>query len=169
MTVMTIGSVYTRTVLIPSSIIQSQCQFRIPGSAKSNSPLSCAPADRFVAEFVGRNNVLTGNATVGGIDTAVGLVKTTHSVTPGSAVTLIIAADQIAISREPALGAVETKLNLEEFVGSVVTLFLEAGDGTEFKVQLQERALAELDIHSGGSFHLTWPDNIAHILPILPS
>ncbi len=141
------------------------------GIAQVGSPRDIyrTPANRFVAEFVGRNNILTGNATVGGIDTAVGLVNTTHSVTPGSAVTLVIAADQIAISRKPAPGAVETKLISEEFVGSVVTLFLEAGDGTEFKVQLQERALAELDIHSGGSFHLTWPDNIAHILPISPS
>ncbi|MCE2523505.1 MAG: ABC transporter ATP-binding protein [Rhodobacteraceae bacterium] len=141
------------------------------GIAQVGSPRDIyrTPANRFVAEFVGRNNILTGNATVGGIDTAVGLVKTTHSVTTGSAVTLVIAADQIAISRKPAPGAVETKLISEEFVGSVVTLFLEAGDGTEFKVQLQERALAELDIHSGGSFHLTWPDNIAHILPISPS
>ena len=141
------------------------------GIAQVGSPRDIyrTPANRFVAEFVGRNNILTGNATVGGIDTAVGLVKTTHSVTTGSAVTLVIAADQIAISRKPAPGAVETKLISEEFVGSIVTLFLEAGDGTEFKVQLQERALAELDIHSGGSFHLTWPDNIAHILPISPS
>ena len=53
----------------------------------------------------------------------------------------------------------------EEFIGSVVTLFLEAADGTEFKVQLQERALEALGIEPGASYALSWRPDAAHLLP----
>ena len=42
--------------------------------------------------------------------------------------------------------------HFEEFIGSVVTLFLEMPDGSEFKVQVQERELADMDLkHTGQS------------------
>ena len=124
-----------------------------------------APANRFVAEFVGRNNILAGTATTEGVETPVGLVRMAHDRAAGSAATLVIAADQVSITRAPSDGSVAANLISEEFIGSVVTLFLETADGTEMKVQLQERALADLDLHAGGEFHLTWDSSIAHILP----
>ena len=54
----------------------------------------------------------------------------------------------------------------EEFVGSVVTLFLESADGQEFKVQVQERHLAEIDLKTNGALFLSWPSSSAHLLPI---
>ena len=42
--------------------------------------------------------------------------------------------------------SVAATLISEEFVGSIVTLFLEAPTEVEFKVQVQERALADLDL-----------------------
>ena len=45
-----------------------------------------------------------------------------------------------------------------------MTLFLEAKDGTELKVQLPERALGDLDPHAGGDFHLSWPTDAGHVL-----
>ena len=102
-----------------------------------------APATRFVAEFVGRNNILEG---------ADG--------------TRVLAADMVHVSRDPLPldNTVEATLISEEFVGSFVTLFLETADGREFKVQLQERALADLDIGAQGTFHLGWVDADAHLL-----
>ena len=87
-------------------------------------------------------------------------------VNVGAAASIVIAADMVQIAREPsnAGNTVAATLISEEFVGSIVTLFLEAADGTEFKVQLQERALAELDIHAGGEFHLSWATDDAHLL-----
>ncbi|MEM7059036.1 MAG: ABC transporter ATP-binding protein [Pseudomonadota bacterium] len=122
-----------------------------------------APANRFVAEFVGRNNILAGTTNAEGLETPFGLIAVPGEHPTGQEMTLVIAADQIAISR--GAGGVPATLISEEFIGSVVTLFLETGDGTEFKVQLQERALADLDIHAGGEFHLTWDPSVAHVLP----
>ena len=134
-----------------------------------------APANRFVAEFVGRNNILTGKieAVEGNratLNTAVGhfsaLTESNHP-TMGADASIVIAADMVRIAREPSNGdnTVVATLISEEFVGSIVTLFLEAADGTEFKVQLQERALADLDIHAGGEFHLSWATDDVHLLP----
>ncbi len=134
-----------------------------------------APANRFVAEFVGRNNILTGTIQSAEseravLETPVGsFAAPTATVAPtiGTAASIVIAADMVRITRDPvdAENTVVATLISEEFVGSIVTLFLEAADGTEFKVQLQERALTDLDIHSGGAFHLSWASNNAHLLP----
>ena len=134
-----------------------------------------APANRFVAEFVGRNNILMGAIeTVEGnrvtLNTAVGQFAAPIELNPPTAddaASIVIAADMVRIAREPsnADNTVEATLISEEFVGSIVTLFLEAADGTEFKVQLQERALADLDIHAGGKFHLSWATDDVHLLP----
>ena len=133
-----------------------------------------APANRFVAEFVGRNNILSGKieAVEGNrvtLNTALGhfaIPVESVPVNVGAAASIVIAADMVQIAREPsnAGNTVAATLISEEFVGSIVTLFLEAADGTEFKVQLQERALAELDIHAGGEFHLSWATDDAHLL-----
>ena len=134
-----------------------------------------APANRFVAEFVGRNNILRGSLDF--VDTGKIMLKTaigrfaiptqSYSPEPGTAASLVVAADMVRITRDPveADNSVSATLISEEFVGSIVTLFLEAGDGTEFKVQLQERALADLDVQTGVQFYLSWATADAHLLP----
>ena len=52
----------------------------------------------------------------------------------------------------------------EEFVGSVVTLFLEGPNGTEFKCQMQERELGDLDVKSDANLFLSWPVDSGHVL-----
>ncbi|MEM6488622.1 MAG: ABC transporter ATP-binding protein [Pseudomonadota bacterium] len=132
-----------------------------------------APADRFVAEFVGANNILGGHVqgTQGGevtIASPTGQFALAVETAPpaGTDVTFVIAADRVQVSRDAAEGPnrVAAHLISEEFIGSVVTLFLEAGDGTEFKVQLQERALAELELRAGDGVTLSWAPDAAHLL-----
>ncbi len=133
------------------------------------------PANRFVAEFVGRNNILTGTIESSDTDqvTINSVIGNFSAPTegihqePGSLASIVIAADMVRITREAtdAENTVVATLISEEFVGSIVTLFLEAADGTEFKVQLQERALTDLDVHAGGQFHLSWATADAHLLP----
>ena len=124
-----------------------------------------APATRFVAEFVGRNNIIPGTVKTGRIETALGAFPADG---PDGPAAMVVSADLVAASREAAEGSVPAKLISEEFVGSVVTLFLEAADGSEFKVQVQERALADLDLHAGGTLHLSWDAGAAHILSEAP-
>ncbi|MGH6931308.1 MAG: ABC transporter ATP-binding protein [Dongiaceae bacterium] len=135
-----------------------------------------SPANRFVAEFVGRNNILAGKIVelAGGraaVETAAGTFKVAlpagRAARLGDAVTLVIAADLVQLTDAPpaAENIVPCALMTEEFVGSTVTLFLESRDGTEFKVQAQERELATLDTKSGKQLYLSWPADRAHVLP----
>ncbi len=134
-----------------------------------------APANRFVAEFVGRNNILAGKVDkVARGKIHVTGASGTFSVAqgeatppkPGDEVSFVVSADLVQISRRKPGGqnTVECTFISEEFVGSVVTLFLEASDGTEFKVQVQERQLGGLEPSAGDTFYLSWPSESAHLL-----
>ena len=134
-----------------------------------------APANRFVAEFVGRNNILNGNVTslargVASVETPAGTFKVSvpkdRDVEKGDSLSFAISADLVHLSvRKPkADNTVACTLISEEFVGSVMTLFLESADGTEFKAQVQERELASIDLKDTKTLYLSWPTSSAHLL-----
>jgi spermidine/putrescine transport system ATP-binding protein len=133
-----------------------------------------APANRFVAEFVGRNNILTGTVAVAGsegvtISTPAGDFVTksaSGNIKVGKQASFVVSADLVTLGsgRPEAVNRVEAALISEEFVGSVVTLFFESRDGQEYKVQMQERNLLALDISAGASAWLSWRPDDAHIL-----
>lgn len=142
-------------------VIMSQGRIAQVGSARE---IYREPASRFVAEFVGRNNILTGRGKGNRIETGLGTFPIHAAVPEGTPVSLVISADLVQLGRSPTKGAIPCTLISEEFVGAMVTLFLEASDGTEIKVQVQERMLADLDVHSGGEFYATWPMEAVHVL-----
>ncbi len=133
------------------------------------------PANRFVAEFVGRNNIISGkvnsvsdgllqvDAPMGNFDVPAG---DHQSLAVGDEVTFVIAADLVRVTRSKTdtENWVECSLISEEFIGSMVTLFLETADGTEIKVQLQERELVTLDHTSTGPFYVSWQPDSVHLL-----
>jgi len=133
------------------------------------------PENRFVAEFVGRNNIISGevsavsndqlkvHAPMGTFNVPIG---DSEARAVGDTATFVIAADLVQVTRSEtqAENWVECSLISEEFIGSMVTLFLETADGTEFKVQLQERELVTLDHTSAGPFYVSWQSNSAHLL-----
>ena len=126
------------------------------------------PANRFVAEFVGRNNILSGVVNAGSqVETPAGVFAINTSAAPGTPVTFVVAADLVTISRNrpDGVNAVAAQLISEEFVGSMVTLFLEAAGGIEFKVQIQERALEDLPREPGQTLWLSFEPGHAHVLP----
>jgi spermidine/putrescine transport system ATP-binding protein len=133
-----------------------------------------APANRFVAEFVGRNNILTGTITTLADDAATLstpqgeflLDTSATTLRQGEEVSFVISADLVHISLEApkAENRVQCTLISEEFVGSMVTLFLESSDGHEFKVQMQERELSKFDLRNDAKIWLSWDTNSAHIL-----
>lgn len=126
-----------------------------------------APRTRFVAEFVGRNNILSGKVTSVAddfvtVETALGSFVSQGEASIGAAAAIVVAGDMMQV------GAGENSLHAtvisEEFVGSVVTAFLEAEDGTELKVQVQERTLAELGLETGKKIQLGWARKDGHLL-----
>ncbi len=133
------------------------------------------PKNRFVAEFVGRNNILSGKiaaieADGALIDTEAGRLRVRlpegMAARTGSPLSFVIAADLVQLSdRRPASGnVVPCRLISEEFVGAMVTLFLETESGIELKAQVQQRELDTIDLKSGATLYLSWPAERAHVL-----
>ncbi|MCP5072137.1 MAG: ABC transporter ATP-binding protein [Rhodobacteraceae bacterium] len=133
-----------------------------------------APANRFVAEFVGRNNILSGTVTgltsgEAKIETASGKFTVTLNevgLTEEQEACFVISADLVHLSgAEPEQeNTAHCRLISEEFVGSMVTLFLEDENGQEFKVQMQERELSKFELKGGDAIWLYWDAESAHVL-----
>jgi spermidine/putrescine transport system ATP-binding protein len=137
------------------------------------------PRTKFVAEFVGRNNIISGKVSKASkdmieLDAPSGKFelkpKKGTAVKKGDAISFSVSADFVHLHSEKPKGAnareniVPVTLISEEFIGSVVTLFLESADGTEFKTQVQERELNKIDLKSSQQLFLSWSASRAHIL-----
>ena len=133
-----------------------------------------SPATRFVAEFVGSNNILAGTIrTAGGaieLQTPAGLFQCTpvagQDCVAGAPATLVISADLIRLAASPSHQPNEIKCRFisEEFIGSVVTLLTETAAGDDFKIQIQQRELSELDFRPGSPVYAHWDPSDAHLL-----
>jgi len=148
-----------------------------------------APANKFVAQFVGRNNILGGHVTTvvnnfAHFETDCGSfslkVPEDNSVEVGQSIQISIAADRLrlqpaseatdkskVVDTNPSdftINQVDCTLISEEFVGAVVTLFFESKDGTELMVQVQERELDQLSISQDTLYTLSWSSDAAHLL-----
>ena len=137
------------------------------------------PKTKFVAEFVGRNNIISGKVSKVGkefieLDAPSGKFKLkskkSDALQKKDAISFSVSADFVHLHSEKPKGAsareniVPVTLISEEFIGSVVTLFLESADGTEFKTQVQERELNKIDLKSSQQLFLSWSASRAHIL-----
>jgi spermidine/putrescine transport system ATP-binding protein len=133
-----------------------------------------APATRFVAEFVGANNIFEGTvAEANGrevvFDTALGRfpAPVEGGLAAGSRGAFIVAADRIEVSDAPtgAPNEVAARVMAEEFVGSFVTLILETEAGVEITAQRQQSELDRLALQPGSAVHARWDPAHAYVLP----
>lgn len=135
-----------------------------------------APANPFVAEFMGMNNLLRGTVEGGSdgfqhVTTALGsfAVPATRRLEPGEAAAFVIAADRVALSAggaefgdRPSVPG--TVLGLE-FVGSTQTVFVETPGGQEFRVQKQQHEIEALDLAPGRAVTMSWDPRHVWLLP----
>jgi spermidine/putrescine transport system ATP-binding protein len=108
------------------------------------------PRTRFVAEFVGMNNLVEGRVrqlTAGGLLVECGIGPqrvalsrdAAHGWKPGDAITLVLQAGKIRRNAQrPDDNAAQAVLTDREFVGSQVIYFLRAADGSELRMIVQE-------------------------------
>lgn len=133
------------------------------------------PKNHFVAEFVGRNNIMSGSVKAVQNDTL--LIETScgdfivdkplgRTFTPANSISFSVSADLVTVTatRPDADNCLECELISEEFIGSVVTLFLEAKDGSELKAQVQEKELETINPKLQIPYYLSWPARSAHVL-----
>ena len=88
-------------------------------------------------------------------------------VARGERCTFVVSADRAVLVGDPSGAQNELALTLisEEFVGSVVTLHLEAGNGEAFRVQKQQRELDSLALDVGARMWARWEVADAYVLP----
>lgn len=133
------------------------------------------PENRFVAEFVGGKNIL-GGAMVA-MDQA-GLVRfaSTHgefqarlpegmSVALGAQVTVCIGAENINLTLQPTRrNQLPCTVIGEEFIGSMVNIYLETSDGTELQAQKTHADHDLLGLKDGQTIFAEWDDVHALIM-----
>ena len=132
------------------------------------------PQNQFVAEFVGRNNILSGvvasvtksNAKIEAQSGTFIVNLEKNLLKKGQDASFVISADLVHLSQSSpkSENKIQCKLISEEFVGSMVTLFLEDINNHEFKVQMQERELSKYDLKPGSDIWLSWNPKSAHLL-----
>jgi spermidine/putrescine transport system ATP-binding protein len=132
--------------------------------------------NRFVAEFIGGNNILPGSVrSVEGvqvvIETGVGLITAEPQgsipVSVGQSTTLVVAVDRIAITRaqppEPA-NTVAARVATLEFIGSTVMVFLDAANGFVLQAQTSLRDLEAAPLAVGDAVLAYWSPNDGYFL-----
>lgn len=139
-----------------------------------------APANPFVADFIGMNNLVRGE---------VGLQKTTDApfmdvsgplgrfqvptssaFHAGDAVSFVVPADRVGVTGSDSaervgFSAVEGTVLGLEFVGSTQTVFIDVGGDKEFRVQKQQHEIESLDLVPGRKVRLSWEPKHAWVLP----
>jgi spermidine/putrescine transport system ATP-binding protein len=135
------------------------------------------PRTRFVAEFVGANNIFTGAVQTQDADTVEiaapnGLFRVVRpegrQLKPREQLSFIIGADRVQIDDRGsnAPNRVEGTVSAIEFVGSMATVYLQLPDGSEFRLQKPETELENLG--AGSRLAVTWDPTDAFVLPDPP-
>ncbi|WP_029008912.1 ABC transporter ATP-binding protein [Azospirillum halopraeferens] len=133
------------------------------------------PASRFVARFLGGNNLFAGRVARmerdgAVVTTADGSFRVARAaaagVRVGDAVDLNVRSDRISLTQQTGWSGNEVHCRLvsEEFVGALVNLHLETAAGTEIVAQLQQRDLEMLDLSPGTGFVASWHPEDGHLI-----
>jgi spermidine/putrescine transport system ATP-binding protein len=133
------------------------------------------PASRFVAEFLGGNNIFRADVlelagdrfrlrTPEGEFTAAAPFGAAQH---GGTLDLVVRADRISLTPQPGWATNEVACTLvsEEFIGSTVNGHLQTASGKHIVVQLSARDLEEIDLEVGRPFYASWHPEDCHLVP----
>ena len=134
------------------------------------------PANRFVAEFIGSNNIFEGRVTATDgdsvqVDTEIGTIiakiPVNRKFLMGDSIELVVSADGIETSTTPTDHPNEFHSTVisEEFIGSVIGLLVETSNNVEIKVQKQYRDVNRMNASSGTKLWIRWSPSDVFILP----
>jgi len=135
------------------------------------------PTNRFVAEFVGANNIISGRvAELRGeravVETELGMLCATSRspLALQAEVDIIVGADLIAagpdgVFAEDGKQIVSGRVVGEQFLGSSVTLHVDVGMQLPMKVQLPLHKFDQLGVGRGAAVSLSWEPSAALVLP----
>lgn len=135
------------------------------------------PASRFVAEFLGGNNIFQADVvardgsrlelrTPEGRFTAEAGAQGGAALAAGAAIDLVVRADRISLTAQPGWATNEVACTLvgEEFIGSTVNGHLETSGGKQIVVQLNAKDLEEIELDVGRQFYASWHPEDCHLV-----
>lgn len=142
-----------------------------------------SPATRFVAEFVGNNNLIEGRVSQSSKETTLidagdllieadlgANTQITQPLAPGDSATAVISADQIrvssghqAASEQRSINQLHCQLISEAFAGTGVTLLLETSQ-RELSVQLNQRDADALELRAGSPMTIQFDASSVYLL-----
>lgn len=134
------------------------------------------PASRFVADFLGGNNifstrVITSNENRLVVRSQDGdfqvLAPKGGSPQPGDALDIVVRADRISLTAQPGWATNEVACSFvsEQFVGSVINGYLETSEGRRIVVQLQAKDLESIDLDVGRKLYASWHPEDCYLMP----
>lgn len=136
------------------------------------------PRSRFVAEFVGRNNIFEGEVLAAGgngtvtVQTTLGtFVIDAHTRVPhkGQKVSFVVRADLMRPLGQEGGGGGENRLagvlRGLDYAGSTVLVELESRTGDELKLEMHELAFNQLALRHGSEVQVTFKPSEAYLLP----
>jgi putative spermidine/putrescine transport system ATP-binding protein len=139
------------------------------------------PKDRYVAEFIGGQNVLSGRIqTVNGhhavmaASTGEGIyvpLSAGISLSPGDSVAVAVRRDDIELVRpteqpqsSDSVASVASRVTAIEYQGYFVKVMLDAGNKDDFVVYVPERKFFGSPFSIGDVVRATWPVDVARVL-----
>lgn len=146
-------------------VIMSEGQVQQIGDARE---VYRHPRNRFVAEFVGTNNIVPGRVAEAdgstlAINTPLGVFTSSapgnENFTTGDEVNLVISADRVRLDTKPnesSVNRLSGRLVTEQFIGAVVTAYVDVGDGPDFLAQIQHFDWDRHDFKAGSELMAWW-------------
>lgn len=136
------------------------------------------PRNRFVAEFIGGKNIITGRVVECGdagsvvVESAHGLFRVRRredegpAAEAGAEVTLCVGADRIVFADDAneAANRLACRIVGEEFVGSMVSVHLETDTGLDLQVQRPYAEWTDSLLKQGTNVRVSWDENDALLL-----
>ena len=132
------------------------------------------PNNRFVAEFVGANNLLSGHVTAINTDSVKIRTSQGEFVVPASGtrelnelVTFVVGADLVALAINAPRheSHVEGRIAAVEVSGAIVTIYVTGSEGYEFQVQMPASAYERGKHEADSTVFLSWNKEDAFLLP----
>jgi putative spermidine/putrescine transport system ATP-binding protein len=157
-------------------VVMEQGKIRQAGAARD---VYASPKDRYVAEFLGGQNVLSGRVqTVNGQHAVVAPPEGTGITVPltpgihvnsGDPIAIAVRRDDIELVRPDEAAAagtasVSSRVTAIEYQGYFVKVMLDAGSREDFVVYVSERKFFGNPLNVGDVVLATWPIEVARLL-----
>ena len=121
------------------------------------------PKNRFVANFIGESNFLTGAASDGGLKLGTGEVIAVPGLKAGGTTTVIVRPEQLRLGAE-ADGGLKAKVKTLVYFGTDTHCHLALSDGTEIVARQQSPASGEVGLAEGQSVGIRFADGAVQVV-----